>query len=108
MKFPDFSTDWSDDVVNLGRHFRWTLGVQLCIKKKFFPNIIKKNKIEIPNKPTPHIQYRPVESVGTAAKPTMTYSRVFQAKEGDLFYEYRQYNCNKKDDYYTRFKIKPR
>ena len=28
--------------------------------------------MEIPNNPTPHIHYRPVEPVGTTAKPTLT------------------------------------
>ena len=28
--------------------------------------------MEIPNNPTPHIHYRPVEPVDTTAKPTLT------------------------------------
>ena len=60
--------------------------------------------MEIPNNPTPHLHYEKVEG-GTTALPNLTDytygaeedSRIFHAQEFDYFYEYRQYNCYKKE-----------
>jgi len=41
--------------------------------------------MEIPNNPTPHIHYKAVEPVGTAAKPTLT-DYTYGAEEDYIFF----------------------